>query len=242
MISVIIPSYNEEKLIGRTLAQFTPDLIEKFNLELIVSDGGSNDRTLDIVAEYPCRIVKHVEQRKQTIAEGRNMGAAVAHGQVLFFLNADTIIDDHNIDGFFTQALHALETDDVVAVTCSVYIYPDEATRIDRFVHELYNRYFYSLNVIGMGMGRGECQIIKRKAFEKVGGNQNQIAAGEDFDLFTRLIRIGKIRYLRSLRVYESPRRYRKYGYVRVTADWLRNSVSVYLFNRSTIDEWEAVR
>ncbi len=242
MISVIIPAYDEEKLIGKTLAQFTPHLIEKFNLELIVSDGGSHDRTLEIASEYPCTIVRHTEQRKQTIAEGRNVGAAAAKGEILFFLNADTVMDDHDVEGFITRALRALEPEDVVAVTCSVYIYPDEATRTDQIVHGLYNWYFYSLNVIGMGMGRGECQIIKKNAFEKVGGNRNHIAAGEDFDLFTRLIRIGKIRYLRSLRVYESPRRYRKYGYLKVTADWLRNSVSVYLFNRSTLDEWEAVR
>jgi len=242
LISVIIPAYNEEKLISRTLAQFTPNLIEKFDLELIVSDGGSDDRTLEKAAEYSCRIVRHTEQRKQTIAEGRNVGAEVARGDILFFLNADTIIDDHDVEGFITQALRELEPENVVAVTCSVYIYPDEATRTDRIIHELYNWYFFSLNVIGMGMGRGECQIIKKDAFKKVGGNQKHIVAGEDFDLFTRLIRIGKVRYLRSLRVYESPRRYRKYGYIRVTAAWLRNSASVYLFNHSTLNEWEAVR
>jgi glycosyltransferase involved in cell wall biosynthesis len=242
VISVVIPAYNEEKLIGRTLAQFTPELMQKFDLELIVSDGGSTDRTLEIASGFPCTILRHTENRKQTIAEGRNAGAAIARGEILFFLNADTIIDDHDVEGFITQTLHALDPADVAAVTCSVYIYPDEATQTDRIVHTLYNWYFYSLNVIGMGMGRGECQIIKRVSYEKVGGNKNHIVAGEDFDLFTRLIKIGKIRYLRTLRVYESPRRYRKYGYARVTASWLRNSVSVYLFNRSTLNEWEAVR
>lgn len=242
MVSVIIPVYNEEKLIGRTLAQFTQQLMGKFDIELIVSDGGSQDRTREIAAEYPCRIVEHTEMRKQTIGEGRNVGAAAARGDILFFLNADTIIDNHDVDGFLTQSFLALRPADVVAVTCSVHIYPEEATRTDRIVHGMLNWYFYSLNVIGMGMGRGECQIIKKEAFEKVGGNQNHIAAGEDFDLFTRLIRIGKIRYLRSLRVYESPRRFRKYGYGKVIAAWLRNSASVYLFNRSSLNEWEAVR
>ena len=242
MISVVIPSYNEEKLIGMTLAQFTPRLTEKFDIELIVSDGGSTDRTLEIAAGYPCTILKHTDRRRQTIAEGRNAGASIARGEILFFLNADTIIDNHDVEGFMSQALQALEPADVAAVTCSVYIYPEEATRTDRVVHWLYNWYFYSLNLLGMGMGRGECQMIKKKAFEKVGGNQIQIVAGEDFDLFTRLIKIGKIRYLRSLNVFESPRRYRKYGYARVTASWLRNSVSVYLFKRSTLNEWEAVR
>ncbi len=242
MISVIIPTYNEEKLVAKALSQFTPELVKKYDLELIVSDGGSSDHTIEIASGFPCTIVRHTEQRRQTIGEGRNRGAQAAHGEILFFMNADTVIDDSDVDGFLAEALRAISEKDVVAVTCSVSIYPEEETRADRIIHGLYNRYFASLNVIGMGMGRGECQIIRKKAFDCVGGNQNQIVAGEDFDLFTRLIRVGKIRFLRHLHVYESPRRYRKYGYLRVTAAWLRNSASVYLFNRSTIDQWEDVR
>ncbi len=242
LISIIIPTYNEEKLIEKTLLQFTDELQKKYNLEIIVSDGGSKDKTLEIVRQFQCTIITHDEQRKQTIAEGRNAGARCAKGDILFFLNGDTVIDDHDVDGFLKIALDKVKQDGVVAVTCSVYIYPEEARTIDRFVHTLYNWYFYSLNLLGMGMGRGECQIVKRDAFWKVGGNQIQIAAGEDFDLFTRLIRIGKIKFLRKLRVYESPRRYRKYGYLRVTGAWLKNSVSVYLFKRSALKEWEAVR
>jgi glycosyltransferase involved in cell wall biosynthesis len=196
LLSIIIPTYNEEKLIGKTLSQFTDALRTKYDIQLIVSDGGSTDRTLEIVGGFPCEVVLHSESRKQTIAEGRNAGARVAHGDILFFLNADTVIDDHDVDGFLSTALAVLKDRRVVAVTCSVYIYPEEAIRIDRIVHTLYNWYFYSLNLIGMGMGRGECQIIKRDAFWKVGGNRDRIAAGEDFDLFTRLIRIGRISFL----------------------------------------------
>ena len=46
MISVIIPTLNEEKLLPALLAQFSPDVIRKFDLELIVSDGGSTDATI----------------------------------------------------------------------------------------------------------------------------------------------------------------------------------------------------
>ena len=68
-----------------------------------------------------------------------------------------------------------------------------------------------------MGMGRGECHIVKRELFERAGGYDESLGAGEDFELYTRRLRkYGKIVICKDLTVYESPRRYRKFGYIRV--------------------------
>jgi hypothetical protein len=68
------------------------------------------------------------------------------------------------------------------------------------------------------------------------------MAAGEDFDLYRRIRSIGRVKYDRKLLVFESPRRYRKYGYARVYFDWIRNGVAVLLRHRSAQDVWEEVR
>ena len=91
-------------------------------------------------------------------------------------------------------------------------------------------------------MGRGECHIIKRDFFNLVGGYDESIYAGEDFELYKRLIKHGKILYINNLIVYESPRRYRKFGYHRVCWDWLRNSIWILIFKRSLSRTWEQVR
>ena len=75
MISVIIPTLNEEKLIERMLQQFTPGLIEKHDLEIVVSDGGSTDATLSIAKQYAHTVVENAAGIKQTISLGRNLGA-----------------------------------------------------------------------------------------------------------------------------------------------------------------------
>jgi predicted glycosyltransferase involved in capsule biosynthesis len=98
------------------------------------------------------------------------------------------------------------------------------------------------LNFIGMGMGRGECQIVLAEYFKKVGGYNSALTAGEDFDLFRRLAKIGKIKFAKDILVYESPRRFRKYGYLRILMSWLLNSISVMFYNRSVSKDWEAVR
>ena len=52
------------------LKQFTPEIIQQYNLELIVSDGGSTDRTLEIARAYAHTVVENMERLKQTISLG----------------------------------------------------------------------------------------------------------------------------------------------------------------------------
>lgn len=84
-------SVSRRKLLPNTLAVFTDTLKQKYKLEIIVSDGGSTDSTLAIAKGSADIIVCHTENRRQTIAEGRNMGSLVANGDIMVFLNADTI-------------------------------------------------------------------------------------------------------------------------------------------------------
>ncbi|PIU45304.1 MAG: hypothetical protein COS95_04510 [Ignavibacteriales bacterium CG07_land_8_20_14_0_80_59_12] len=240
VISVIIPTYCEEKLLEHVLRQFTPEIRRALRCEVIVSDGGSTDGTLEIARQHADSVVLHNGPHRQTIAEGRNAGAAQARGSVLMFVNADTRLRDPA--GFLRGALEALSGPGVVALTCSVYVYPEEETLSDKVFQRFYNLVFWAANVVRVGMGRGECQIIRRDVFERVGGNAASLAAGEDFELYTRLIREGKVKFLWGHTVYESPRRYRKLGYLRVTGMWFRNAVSVKFFGRSAIGHWMPVR
>ena len=91
-------------------------------------------------------------------------------------------------------------------------------------------------------MGRGECQIIRREIFEKMNGFNEKLAAGEDFESFTRIKKHGKILYTNKINVYESPRRFRKFGYSNVTWSWMKNSVSVIVKNKSISKVWEQVK
>ena len=93
-ISIVIPALNEEKLIGRILDSFPRELRRRIAAEVIVSDGGSTDLTTVIAKESADVLVVHGERRRQTIAEGRNAGAAVARGELLAFINADTLPQD----------------------------------------------------------------------------------------------------------------------------------------------------
>lgn len=239
-ISVIIPALNEEKLLETMLRQFTPEIVGRYSLQLVVSDGGSTDRTLAIAREFAHVVAENREGIKQTISMGRNLGAKNATGNILVFLNADTLVKD--IDLFFTTILRELPRPDLAALTCSVEVYPHERRRIDVWFHGFYNWFFSKMNQVGMAMGRGECHIMTREVFDRVRGYADHIVAGEDYDMFRRLEKIGFVKFLRDVVVYESPRRYRKYGYAYVTAAWFMNFLAVFFLRRSILSEWKPVR
>ncbi len=239
-ISIVIPALQEEALLSSTLNQFSLGIRQKFGIEVIVSDGGSTDRTIEFARSCADIVVERRPGAPENISIGRNHGAKSANGDILVFLNADVRIP--NVEVFFQRVLDVIAHNRIVAVTCNVLIYPNDEQFVDRIFHNFFNIYFYLLNVCGIGMGRGECHIMKRNVFESIGGYNEALAAGEDYELFVRLRRLGKISFLRDLAVYESPRRYRKYGYWWILFLWFMNGIWATLFKRSFVHQWKPVR
>lgn len=238
--SVIIPTLNEEKLVERLLKQFDGDIRKRYDIELIVSDGGSDDNTLGICAKYADKVVTKDKNRIQNISQGRNIGARHSRGDVLIFLNADVHLDDP--DHLISKSLEAIREKECSAIACRVEVHESERKLSDVLFHGFYNRYVSILNKTFIGMGRGECHIISREAFDRAGGYNEKLAAGEDFDLYNRIRKTGKVVFRNDFLVYESPRRYRKYGYARIILDWNKNAYAVFFLNRSISKSWDPVR
>jgi glycosyltransferase involved in cell wall biosynthesis len=239
--SFIIPTLNEEKLLPILLEQISNSgLSEKYDYEIVISDGGSKDSTIEVASKYTDKIITHKSSERQTIAEGRNNGANIATGEIYIFLDGDVLFK--NINQFMKKVQKTFQDRNYLAMTCYIKIAPTESFFSDRIFLGFYNWYFRLLNNIGVGMGRGECQIIPKKIFNEVGGYNHSLVAGEDFDLFKRIRKKGKILFDKNLVIYESPRRYRKYGHTKIFFSWLFNAISVIFANKSASKEWEEVR
>lgn len=240
--SIIIPTLNEEKLLHGlfdNLKRLTS--LTEHSVEIIVADGGSTDETLSIALKYADKIVNAKFDEVNNIASGRNAGAKTAAGDFLLFCNADILFD--NVNSVIDQIWREFETKSrLIAIAAWVDTFPEEEKTIDRIFHRFYNHYFKFLNTLSLGMGRGECIIVKKEFFEKAGYFNFALPAGEDFELFNRLIKLGKVEYSKNIRVFESPRRFRKSGYLRVTALWTFNALSIMLRKKTVSSEWKPVR
>ncbi|MEM3562638.1 MAG: glycosyltransferase [Candidatus Jordarchaeaceae archaeon] len=96
LFSVIIPTYNEEKMIGGLLQELAK-VRKKQKIEIIVSDGKSVDNTVQVAKRYGAKIIV----AQSNIASAKNYGALIAKGKILVFLDAD--VRFKNVDGFLAR-------------------------------------------------------------------------------------------------------------------------------------------
>lgn len=239
-ISVIIPTYNEAKGIDITLQQFQS--IRGTDLEIIVSDNGSTDDTKTIARSACDKVVALPTDVRSTIGECRNRGARVASGDILWFIDADVRIP--NIQEAQTAVIHEFERNpNIVAVLLPLGIYPAEATFWDRFWFGVVNISVYVQNSwLHIGAAPGDCQIVLRREFERVKGFNPELATAEDYELFHRLIKNGKVKTIWTHKVEMSPRRIRRDGWTKVLYLWFKNWVNCFILHRTNRAEWVARR
>jgi hypothetical protein len=93
LVSVVVIAYNEEKFIGATLDAITR--LDYPRLEVIVVDDHSKDRTVEIAQAFASRLDLRVVQKEQRgISLSRNYGASLAKGEIILFLDADTLVPE----------------------------------------------------------------------------------------------------------------------------------------------------
>lgn len=184
MISFIVPAHNEERLLGATLQAInavTQVLDEQ--CEVIVVDDSSTDSTADIARAHGAQVVPVAHRQ---IAATRNAGARAARGEVLVFVDADTLVHE----ALVRLALQALRSGAVGGGT---------VVRFDGGM-PLYARAMVPLVVKLLQVSRmaaGCFVFCKRSAFEAVGGFDERYFAAEELGLSQALKRQGKFVILR---------------------------------------------
>lgn len=240
MISIIIPTRNEEKILEKTLLSLRK--LHTIPYEIIVSDGKSTDRTIEIAKKYADKVIVYSGEKRQTIGMARNLGAKQATGDTLLFLDADIYISDPNM--FFSKAISIFERNrELVALTVFLKVFKDVATFGDIVVYWLFNRMVFVFNnIMHHGASPGEFQMIRTSTFKQVGGFNEKLVAGEDFDLFARLSKIGRTRSESSLFVLHTSRRAHRVGWLKLLWTWFLNWFHATFFGEAWSKEWEEIR
>ncbi|MDD5152929.1 MAG: glycosyltransferase [Candidatus Pacebacteria bacterium] len=238
MISIIIPTLNEETVIEKILKSLRES---RDNYEIIVSDGCSRDKTAEISRKYANKVVVYGGTKRQTIGKGRNDGAAVASGEYLVFLDADVSIKEPDV--FFEKALRVFERNKgLVAITAYIRVLPEFETLSDKIIWWCINSsYIFFNNIIRTGGASGEFQMIKAEAFKKVGGFNEILIGGEDHELFRRLARVGKTHFEKSLTIYHTGRRGHKLGWPKFVGVLVLASLPIFI-KRYFLKEWKEIR
>src|SRR3989304_1863883 len=92
MISIIIPTYNEENYIEKCLKSLSNQTLPRNKYEIIIVDGGSKDRTIDIARKYVDKVIR---QKSKGVGGARNDGVNAAKYGVIATTDADVIVPDN---------------------------------------------------------------------------------------------------------------------------------------------------
>ena len=202
-VSIIVPTLNEEKSIQDFLGSLKKQTWKNF--EIIVIDGGSTDKTVDIAKYHQAKVIVKEELRE---FPSRNIGAKMAKGEILLFTCADVMFPSDllaNINRYFEDPkLIALTGPDIPQTSLLAGI-EYRAYNLIRFLFSSLprpnKRFSTSTNFLA----------VKKKYFEKTGGFTSDINA--DGIIGKQLSEIGKVKFSMDTIVFISPRRFFKMGF-----------------------------
>ncbi|MFH0701176.1 MAG: glycosyltransferase [Candidatus Woesearchaeota archaeon] len=228
-ISMVIPACNEEKYIEKTLQR-----IQEQNdpeVETIVVCNGCSDNTETLAKKVANQSTKIISFKEGHVSKARNIGAQKAEGDILFFLDADSLISDNT----FSQIKEGFQEKHAVATT---KVQPDVPQLKYRLAMGFKNFY----NTTNLYQGCSGALICRKEDFDKVDGYDASLKVKEHRKLIIKLKRsTGKEFTCLDTNITTSMRRFQQWGLAKATFFWLGQWVKNYLGDLKD-SEYEKVR
>jgi glycosyltransferase involved in cell wall biosynthesis len=178
-ISVITPSFNQAQFLERTiesvLSQGYP------NLEYIVMDGGSTDGSVEILRKYDRYLSRWVSEPDRGQSHAFNKGLSCASGDIVGWINSD----DLYLTGSLFEVVRYFAENPDVAIVFSDYIFIDGEDKILKFRKEI--PFSLQTYIWARDCFHANCAgFFRKRVFSTVGGLDESLHYGMDFDLYLR--------------------------------------------------------
>ena len=180
-ISVIIPAYNAERTILETIASVQQQTFS--DLELIVVDDGSTDRTLELLHSVTDERLKIFSYQNAGVSVARNRGISHATGEFIGFLDADDLWTPDKLETQLTALQQHPEAG--VAYSWTYFMNEKGASYIEK--SKAFEGNVYAELLVTNFLHNGSNPLIRSQAIESVGGFDPALAFGEEWDFYLRL-------------------------------------------------------
>jgi glycosyltransferase involved in cell wall biosynthesis len=219
-VSIVIPAYNEEKWIGKTL-----DAASRINYpdyEILVIDNASADNTSAVVEGYAQKDsrIKLIKEPRKGILFAREAGRKASSGEIIAQLDADCLPDTD----WITKGVSYFSDPDVVGISGPYYLYDAPLamqigikvlTELGQACVSIPSKLIPSIRD-KRALTIGGNFFIRASALKKIGGYDTSIDFySEDIDTGHRLSKIGKILHKRELVMKTSARRHKAIGFAK---------------------------
>jgi len=186
LVSVVVPTFNSEHFLERCLRSIREQTYP--NIEIIVVDKGSSDRTVEIAKGFGVRVyvIDAYERCSQM-----NYGVRRAKGKFVYIVGSDFVLEPTVVE----EAVRKCEMEEFDAVC--VHNTSDSSVSFWARVRKL-ERDCYAGDELNVA-----ARFFRKDVFERVGGYDEELVAAEDYDLHNRLLKAGfKIGYVRAKEVH----------------------------------------
>jgi glycosyltransferase involved in cell wall biosynthesis len=173
LVSIIIPTYNSEKTISRCLESIKNQSYK--NIEVIVVDKFSKDRTVEIAKRFGAQVFLKGPERSSQV----NFGVKKARGKYIYRVDSDFVLEPTVVE----EAVRKCENENYDAICIHNTSDPTISfwSKIRKFERDFYK--YDELNVAA--------RFFRKEVFEAIGGYNESLIAGEDYDLHNRLLKNG---------------------------------------------------
>lgn len=183
MVSVIIPLYNKEKCIERTINSVLQQTYSDF--ELIIVDDGSTDKSSEIVKAIPDNRIKYVYKQNGGVSSARNFGVRLAKYDWIFFIDADDILLENAIESL-CECAEQYGKVQVVVGGCIIqngnkneHIIPPKRQILKKPLRNWWlNRIFPRTGNL----------LISKNVFNSLGGFDERLSFNEDYGFLLRML------------------------------------------------------
>jgi cellulose synthase/poly-beta-1,6-N-acetylglucosamine synthase-like glycosyltransferase len=223
-LAFVIPAYNEEALIGKCVESVLAEVKRSGrDVDVVVVNNNSTDRTREIAASYPG--VRVVDELQKGLVSARDGGFQATTAELVANIDGDTIVPPGWLDTVFRE----FEKDEKLVCLSGPYVYYDLGTW-DRFLVSMFYALTWLIYVINRYVLRvgsvvqGGNFVFRRDAWIKAGGFNREIKFyGEDTDVAVRLSKVGKVKWTYVLKMLTSGRRLAEEGVFRVGMTYTLN-------------------
>lgn len=243
-LSFVIPAYNEEKTIGQCLESIfreVDSLSLQSQVEVVVVDNASTDRTAEVAKNFPAVRVVHELQKGLSCA--RACGFDNSFGELVANIDADNSLPA----GWLSQVLQEYEKNSNLVCFSGPLRYVGlniiNKALVTFFYFLAYFFYIFN-NFFKIGsMVQGGNYVVKREAILKMGGYDRTVKFyGEDIDLARRLIKFGQVKFSFKLPIFSSSRRIVAEGIVKMGLKYAINFFWVLYLERPFSKEYTNYR
>ncbi len=232
-ISFVIPAYNEEEQLPRCLSSIERILKNSpCNIEVIVVDNASTDKTSDVARKYS--FVRVVSESRKGLVRARQKGFGVSTGDIIANIDADTVLPPQWLNKVFSE----FSQDEKLAALSGPFVYYDLPIFHRALTRLFYIGGYFSYRIYDYIFGSGAMLqggnfVVRRTHLEQIGGFDTSIDFyGEDTDVARRISKVGKVKWTFKLPIYASGRRLAHEGVIITGARYAINYFHILFYKK----------